>query len=144
MAATEAARAEIQRERLEQSRAPQHPGGETVDGGRRLHPLSDTVEAVEVDGERLLRCTVCHHRFGDYSDDYKRAAVLRERPLREASPVDRLVGEDIVLREYCCPGCATLVAADVQLRGDPIMDESRLGFAPRVTLATAPAGGDQG
>jgi hypothetical protein len=52
--------------------------------------------------------------------------VLRQRPLRAASEVDRLVGDDVVLREYCCPGCATLIAADVQLLGDPILDESRL------------------
>jgi hypothetical protein len=35
-------------------------------------------------------------------------------------------GEEFVLREFCCPGCATLVAVDVQKTDDPVLDESML------------------
>jgi N-methylhydantoinase B len=125
--ATEAARKRIRQERLDQGEMPEDgAGGGTIEDATMLHPVSDTVEAVEANGVRSLRCTACHYRLGGYSDDHKRAAVLRQRPLRAASEVDRLVGDDVVLREYCCPGCATLIAADVQLLGDPILDESRL------------------
>ena len=126
-AATEAAREGIRRERLEEGRPPETGSeGGTLDGGEVLHPVSDTVEAVDVGGTRSLRCTVCHYRFGDYGDDHKRAAVVRELPLNGVSPVNRLCGDEFVLREFYCPGCATLVACDVQKRDDPILDESRL------------------
>jgi N-methylhydantoinase B/oxoprolinase/acetone carboxylase alpha subunit len=123
--ATEAARAEIRARRLEEGR-PGTGGGGTLDGGVVLHPVSDTVEAVEHGGERSLRCTVCHYRFGSYREDHKRAAVVHEVPLRDASPVNSRCGEEFVMREFCCPGCATLVAVDVQLRDDPVMDEAVL------------------
>jgi hypothetical protein len=31
--------------------------------------------------------------------------------------------------EFYCPGCATALAADVQLRDDPIIDETKLSYA---------------
>src|SRR5205814_1230898 len=124
-AATEAARAEIRARRLGEGRLDEGSGG-TLDDAEVLHPVSDTVEAVEHGGERSLRCTVCHYRFGSYGEDHKRAAVVHEVPLRDASPVNGRCGEEFVLREFCCPGCATLVAVDVQKQDDPIVDESAL------------------
>jgi N-methylhydantoinase B len=126
LAGTQATREGIRRERLEQGRPPEAGGGGTLEGGQVLHPVADTVEAVEVDGIRSLRCVICHYRFGAYGEDHKRAAVVRDLPLNGVSAVNRLCGEEFVLREFCCPGCATLVACDVQKRDDPILDESRL------------------
>ena len=37
-----------------------------------------------------------------------------------------------MLREFYCPGCGTALAADVQLREDPIMDETRLAVERRL------------
>ena len=111
-------------------------GGGTVEGGVVLHPVSDTVEAVELDGERSLRCTECHHRFGPYEHDHKRSAAMRELPLVAISPHNRLCLDRFVAREFSCPGCGTAVAMDVQDRDEPILDESTL-----VTTAdTAEAG----
>jgi hypothetical protein len=39
--------------------------------------------------------------------------------------------DEIVLREFCCPGCGTAVAMDVQLREERVLDESRFGAAVR-------------
>jgi N-methylhydantoinase B len=129
-AATLATREQVRAERLAQGRAVEgDAGGGTVDGGVVLHPVSDSVEAVAADppdGARSLRCSICHYRFGPYDHDHKRSALMRERPLTDVSPHNRLCLEEFVLREFYCPGCATAVAADVQLRDDPIMDESKL------------------
>jgi acetone carboxylase gamma subunit len=97
-----------------------------VEGGRVLHPVSDTVEAVELDGRRSLRCSVCSYRFGDYEHDHKRSALMRELPLTAISPHNRLCLPEFVLREFYCPGCATALAADVQRTYEPVLDESRL------------------
>jgi acetone carboxylase gamma subunit len=91
-----------------------------------LHPVSDSVEAVEAGGERSLRCSLCHYRYGPYAHDHKRSALVRERPLTDVSPHNRRCDDEFVLREFYCPGCGTALAADVQLRGDPILDETRL------------------
>jgi N-methylhydantoinase B/oxoprolinase/acetone carboxylase alpha subunit len=124
---TEAARARNRAERLAQGRHLEgDAGGGTLDGGTLLHPVSDSVEAVEHDGRRSLRCSVCHHRYGPYDHDHKRSALLRERALTEITQHNRRCAPEFVLREFYCPGCGTTLAADVQLREDPVMDETRL------------------
>jgi N-methylhydantoinase B/oxoprolinase/acetone carboxylase alpha subunit len=129
-AATAALRERLRAERLSLGRAVEgDAGGGTIDGGVILHPVSDSVEAVERDGERSLRCSICHYRLGPYEHDHKRSALMRERPLTDITRHNRLCLEDFVLREFYCPGCATALAADVQLRDDPIMDETKLAAA---------------
>ena len=75
---------------------------------------------------RSLRCSICHYRYGPYEHDHKRSALMRERPLTEVSRHNHRASRTSSLREFYCPGCATALAADVQLREDPIIDESRL------------------
>ena len=98
-----------------------------LDGGEVLHPVADTIEAVAVDGSRHLRCSLCHQRLGDYEADYKRGALVRERPLTAVSPMNARCDTAVfILREFCCPGCGTALAQDVQPREEPIRPESRL------------------
>jgi N-methylhydantoinase B len=126
-------RERMRRERIQQGvAADPDAGGGVLEGGVVLHPVSDTVEAVEVDGERSLRCTECHYRFGAYEHDHKRSALMRELPLTAISPHNGLCLERFVAREFCCPGCGTAVAMDVQDRDEPILDESTL-VAPGIS-----------
>jgi hypothetical protein len=126
-AGTAEARRLIRERRLAEGRALEGSvGGGRVDGGTVLHPVSDSVEAVEVDGRRSLRCSVCRYRFGGYEDDHKRSTLMRELPLTAISPHNRLCLPEFVLREFYCPECATALATDVQRRDEPILDESRL------------------
>ncbi|MDX6722013.1 MAG: hypothetical protein QOD73_417, partial [Solirubrobacteraceae bacterium] len=127
--ATRAARDAIRRERLAQGRPAGSGGGGRVEGGRVLHPVSDTVEAVAHDGRRSVRCRVCSYRLGDYAQDHKRGALVRDLPLTAASPHNGGCLRDFVLREFSCPGCGTALAADVQHRDEDILDESRF-FTP--------------
>jgi len=125
-AATEVAREEVRARRIRDGRpvrGREQPTAETLDRGVLRHHVCDTVEAVD----HALRCSVCHHRFGDYTADYKLASLMRELPITDASPLNRLgLVDRVVLREFCCPGCGTAVAVDVQLRDEPVLDESRL------------------
>jgi N-methylhydantoinase B len=126
-AATDAQRAAIRAARLSEGKPPEEPAsGATVEGGVVLHPVSDSVEAVEADGERSLRCSVCHYRLGGYEDDHKRAAVMHVLPLTATSPRNNLCLAEFLMREYCCPGCATSLAIDVQRADEPFLDESSL------------------
>jgi N-methylhydantoinase B len=136
--ATETRRNAIRNARRAEARPPvSATGGGTIEGGTVLHPVSDTVEAVEEDGARSLRCALCHYRFGAYGDDHKRAALQRELPLTATSPHNHLTLPEFVLREFYCPGCATSVAADVQRKDEKILDESSL-VAPAPDLGDRP------
>jgi acetone carboxylase gamma subunit len=70
---------------------------------------------------------VCHGRLGDYGDNHKRAACLRELPLESAIPKSAAFDDAYVLREYSCPSCGTAFAVDVTRRDEPTEDESRFG-----------------
>jgi N-methylhydantoinase B len=129
--ATAALRGRLREQRLAEGRhVDGDAGGGTLEDATVLHPVSDTVEAVVQDGERSLRCALCHYRYGPYEHDHKRSALMRERALTEVSPHNVDCLDDFVLREFCCPGCGTALAADVQLREDPVIDESRLRWDP--------------
>jgi acetone carboxylase gamma subunit len=73
---------------------------------------------------RLTTCILCHHRFGPYREDHKRAATMRELPLTALTAQNHLCLEEMVAREFSCPGCGTAVAIDIQDRSGPILEES--------------------
>lgn len=112
------------------------PGGpQDPVGGVVIHGVSDSVEAVDVGkGRMVLRCSVCHGRLGDYGDNHKRAACLRELPLESAIPKSAAFDDAYALREYSCPSCGTAFAVDVTRRDEPTEDESRFG-APAADIA---------
>lgn len=138
VAATEARRAEIRRRRLAAAR-PLVPGAsaERVEGGELMHRVADAVEAVRVDGEELIRCAQCQTRFGGYEDDYKAGTAVRELAFTELSRLNAVAPEvGLLAREYCCPGCGTALALDVQAPDEPPLAECAFGVA-----AAVPPGG---
>ena len=115
------------------------PAGTSVPGaGSRLHPVGDTIEAVDLGDRRILRCTVCQYELSGYEADWKPACLMRELPLDTAMASNAACDPAYVFREYCCPGCGTAVAVDVQERSEPIMDELRLGAHPQSVPALTP------
>jgi N-methylhydantoinase B len=119
--ATIARRDALRRERLEAGTPGPavRPAAARVRGGTVLHPVTDTVEAVRHDGAAVLRCTLCLRSFGEYGVDLRSASTMREIELADVTPGNRHCDEHFVLREYCCPGCGTAVATDVQHRDEP-------------------------
>ncbi len=86
-------------------------------------------------GTWSVHCAACEHRYGDADRDPKLGAVLRERSIADLSPLNAEgFTERLVAREFYCPGCALLIAVNVQQQGDPIMLEWALDPS---TLAAA-------
>jgi N-methylhydantoinase B len=114
----------IRRSRLDAGRA----ATPAIDGDAQpLHQVNDTIEAVRVDGEAVLRCTVCGYRLCGYHEDFAAAATLRELPISATMPGNRHCRSDYVIRQYSCPGCGTAVGTDVQRVGDEPLVESHFG-----------------
>jgi len=59
--ATELERDRLRAARLAEAQPPADEPWAGLDGGIPVHPVCDTVEAVELDGRRRLRCRLCHH-----------------------------------------------------------------------------------
>lgn len=128
-AQTESLREAMRQERLAESRpVAEGVGGGTYAGGAILHGVSDSVEAVLTeDGRRIQRCNVCAQVLSDYDQDYKQGTLVRDRPLTAANRHNDRCLPTFVLREFVCPGCATLLVADVQPAGAPVSSEVRFG-----------------
>lgn len=125
---TEQLRERLRGERLSESSPVTKVSERVLADATPVHPVVDTVEAVELAGERRLRCTDCHHDLGDYRDDFKTWTVMRERSIEALSPLNKLGLVDVIVaREFFCPGCGAAVALDVQKRGDLILPECRFG-----------------
>ena len=135
VAATEARREAI-RERRRAEATPVEAGdhGERVDGAATvLHPVSDAVEAVSLDGRTVQRCSLCETKLADYEGDYRSGALVRELELSALSPANsHCRSAEFVALEFCCPGCGTALSVEVHRRGEPL--ELRNGFE-----AAAPA-----
>jgi N-methylhydantoinase B len=123
---TDRTRAEIRSLRRRDGRAVTPGTAPEKPDGRVLHPVTDTVEAVENQGVRAFRCSRCGRGLGTYDGDYKAHTVVRELSLAELSPDNALCSGDYVLREYSCPGCMTAIAVDVQQRSEELLPEIQL------------------
>ena len=114
-AATEARRAAIRDERRTGVRSA------TVGEGSKAAPDGEVLrfhEALEIVGAgaaAAVRCRRCGEGLGTAEENYKLHALRRDRPLDELAGRAMPDGSPYlaVLREYACPGCATLLQVDV-------------------------------
>lgn len=95
-------------------------------GSDVLLRLSEYLYVVrEPDGEHLVRCGECRHAFGDPRVNWKLAARVRvRRTLEEFMEIyhyEEVCPEPGVaeVREYICPGCATLLSVECVPIGYP-------------------------
>jgi N-methylhydantoinase B len=111
-----------------------------VTQGRRLGDAWQPGSAF--DGEQLFRygeilairktkagpaigCVRCGTMLCAAVEDPRQRALMVEQELSALSPLNRYGREDeVVIRHYCCPGCARVFSTDVQLKSDdPRMPE---------------------
>jgi len=88
-----------------------------------------------------IGCTRCGHTLCGAAEDPRRRALMVEENLSDLSPLNKYGWEDrIVIREYCCPGCATVFTTDVQFRtDDPAAPEMLLDPAQFAAAAVRPS-----
>lgn len=91
---------------------------------------------LEISDERY-RCRRCDHDLGAATGNFKDGAVMKERPIEDANPLivdpKTFIDDEVVFRQYYCPGCATLLENEV------ILAESGTVWDKQVDLAAVPA-----
>lgn len=77
-----------------------------------------------------FRCTKCEREFGPVDENFKTGLAMREREVEDLGDLwidpGTLLDEDIVVREFFCPGCATRIAIESCRRDDPVILEIKL------------------
>ncbi len=124
--ATERERARIRQERLGRAPAARDGGVPIVRTG-----AAGSVDVASGADGLAWACSACSQPLGPLAESFKLAAVRRELSPPEIDarmyPDPARFGDaDIVLRQYCCPGCAALLAQELCRRGDEPWHDFRL------------------
>jgi acetone carboxylase, gamma subunit len=93
---------------------------------RILVPYSEHLYVVETeDGRRLVKCE-CGHEFCEVTSNWKLSALVhvRDTEAKIAELYPPMMGSDpewMNLREFICPGCATLLEVEAVPPGYPVV-----------------------
>lgn len=99
-----------------------------------MRRINEQLGVAGVGADAVIRCR-CGQELGPVTDNYKKFALMRERPVQEAGPwVDphHVGGDAFVCREFFCPDCLTLLDVEIAQRDEPILWDVRI--EPEVTL----------
>ena len=147
--ATDARRAALRDRRRDGRKPPvldgghvRRPGGPDrptpEDGATPVARVWDVLEYVRgANGRVDARCQRCGTALSTADDpSYKAGAAVTARPIAEAVPYAqdpaREVDDELVLREFSCPGCARLVATEIARPGDEVLVDIEIrGGEPR-------------
>jgi N-methylhydantoinase B len=126
--ATTALRAELRAGRLARGvrLGDEWPAPPDGNGTERLR-ISEVLAVRDTTVGPVIGCRCCGLVFGPATEDPRRRALMVEVPLASLSPLNVHGLPEVVVREYCCPGCGAMFSTDVHLRSeDPAMPEMRL------------------
>jgi acetone carboxylase gamma subunit len=78
---------------------------------------------VSTDGN-TCSCVACSHALGPAEGAWKTHAIRRELSLVQAGGGAYDTGfPGVVLRQFICPGCATLLDTETATSTDPVLDD---------------------
>jgi N-methylhydantoinase B len=81
-----------------------------------------------VNDEGMIVCRKCGHVLGGAGRNFKEGAGRWDRPIQAANPLivdpTTFIDDEVVFRQYICPGCATLLENEVILAtSEPVWDK---------------------
>lgn len=116
--ATRERRAQIRRHRSKWApvarQAARRGSPATGDPVRRIHEYVDARDTD--DGKRVLECSRCTQELADYTESYKYGLVTADVELKTLPGFfdqSELLDAHVVLRQYACPGCGVVMAAEI-------------------------------
>jgi acetone carboxylase gamma subunit len=106
------------------STAAQTPAATAQAGQLRI---GEALHLIRAHGKSHYACRKCGLRLCGADQDPKSGALAREVKMETLSPWNRYcLADEVVLREFCCPGCAHLIAVEVRKTGDPVLYDTDL------------------
>jgi N-methylhydantoinase B len=122
-AATARRRDDIRRERGHTDGNGPRPAPDAADGPTVARVADVLVIRSDNAGGRVIACGACGHELAGPGQSYKDHANRRESPINESvahqPDPHHWIDDDLVLREFSCPGCSTLLCTEVARTSDP-------------------------
>lgn len=74
-------------------------------------------------GRSTICCRACNAPVSPADRNWRDAAVLREKPLRELGGPYQTAAEDLLVRHFFCGECAALLDTEIAMPGEPFLDD---------------------
>jgi N-methylhydantoinase B len=122
LVATDRLRADLRRQRLgrEPDRRPQPAQGD--------HQMLSENVAITSRGDAI--CARCATELAHGSQDFKAGTHDRTVDMLDQGliwvPAAQFLDDEVELRQYCCPGCGTLLETELSLAQDPVVSDRQL------------------
>jgi acetone carboxylase gamma subunit len=68
-------------------------------------------------------CKRCHHAIASNTEEWKPRVALREMPVDNGGK-SAVAGFQVVLREFSCPKCGTLLDVETAMKGDEFLNDT--------------------
>jgi N-methylhydantoinase B len=134
-------RAQIAVARLERAEGDAHSA--TRHAVEAVHQIGAHFGVVAIGDSLRFTCTECGNDLADARGNYKDGCRFSDRPLEETNMLavapEQWVDAPVVLREFYCPGCATILDSEMTSRGAPSLRDTTL-HDPSELFTTARAG----
>lgn len=94
-----------------------------------LH-IGEAINVVRRDGELFFECSKCGHSYGSKEmGDPKRESIMREVSIGDLNSWNKYGWVDeFVVREFYCPKCGVMIAANMQRKEEDIMMDYNLNL----------------
>jgi N-methylhydantoinase B len=116
----------------------------TAFDGEQLFRYGEILAVRKTKAGAAIGCIKCGNPLCAAGEDPRQRSLLVEQELSALSPLNRYGREsEVVIRHYCCPGCARVFSTDVQLKtDDPKMPEMLLDENYFKTMSSGRANND--
>ena len=86
--------------------------------------MSETLVIVEIEGAKAVCCRDCEQRLCTLGKEpWKQGAKLNEYPMEGVGGDTYTTGPGVVLRQFVCPACGSLLDVETALAGDPFLND---------------------
>ena len=77
------------------------------------HPLQESLDVCDVDGQSWVRCTRCGHVLCGSDKDWRDACAVGDAAPTQAGPLLDLLTDQYVFQRWYCPGCSVLLKSEI-------------------------------
>lgn len=93
------------------------------------------LENLEVEGTQdaaTYVCRNCGEELGSATENYKKFCLYRERSVEQVGRLfgdpRRFIDDEVVVREFMCPGCNVLFDSEVNRKAEPPVKDIEIHF----------------
>jgi N-methylhydantoinase B len=95
--------------------------------GKTLLRAMENLDVKEDGAERFMACAACETFLGELAENYKSYCIQEEHPISDSNPLigepREFIDDDVVFRQFFCPGCGRLIENEVAAKSDPVLQD---------------------